>query len=140
VLLRYADKRVILHGANLVSGGAARYAVHGSHGSYTKYGLDTQEADLKRGGRPGDAAWGEDPRAGTLYLQHDGEEQAHPQANLAGDYRCYYQAVHDAIDGSAANPVPPHEAIAVMAVIELAVASAAAGREMPLSAQSEDAK
>ncbi|WP_028534716.1 oxidoreductase [Paludibacterium yongneupense] len=136
VLLRYPDKRIILHGATLVSGGAARYALHGTRGSYTKYGLDTQEADLKRGGRPGDEGWGCDPRPGTLFTQHDGEEQARPHPNLAGDYRDYYQAVHTAIEGNAPNPVTPQEAIEVMAVIELAIASASSGHELPLLPES----
>lgn len=131
VLLRYPDKRIILHGANLVSGGAPRFSVHGTRGSYIKFGLDRQESELKLGRAPGGEGWGIDHSEGTLYTQVDGQEQTRACPNLAGDYRHYYQAIRAAIAGQAANPVTPPEAIEVMTIIELGLASARAGQELP---------
>lgn len=130
VLLRYADKRVILHGSTLMSGGTPRFTVHGTLGSYTKYGLDTQEDMLKLGTRPGASGWGIDPVGGTLYSHAGDETSATPLATLPGDYRRYYAAIVAAIHGGGPNPVPPEDAIAVMTIIELARESHAQGRVM----------
>lgn len=46
-ILSYPQRRVILHGTMLAAAESARYIVHGSRGSYVKYGLDPQEERLK---------------------------------------------------------------------------------------------
>jgi predicted dehydrogenase len=128
VQLRYADKRVILHGSTLMSGGTPRFTVHGALGSYTKSGLDTQEDTLKSGLLPGTENWGIDPLPGTLYTQTGECTNATPVANLPGDYRRYYEAITTAISTGSGNPVPADEAIAVMAIIGLAQESHTQGR------------
>lgn len=133
VVLSYAQMRVVLHGSCLVSGGAARFTLHGTQASYTKYGLDTQEAYLKQGGIPGGADWGADPCHGTLFTQADDHEQRTSLQNLNGDYRQYYRAVHACICQGQANPVTPQQAIQVMAVIELAEQSARLAQRLPFS-------
>jgi len=130
VQLRYPSTHVVLHGSCLVSGGIPRFAVHGELASYTKYGLDTQEADLKLGKQPGGPAWGLDPQPGLLHVQTDGTVQSETIANRCGDYRCYYQQVAAAIRGDADNPVTASEAASVMDWLERAVLSAAQGREV----------
>lgn len=50
---------------------------------------------------------------------------------LPGRYGAYYAAVRDAVHGTAPNPVPPDEALAVMTLIELGLASAEQRRELP---------
>ncbi|MGD7216924.1 oxidoreductase, partial [Ralstonia pseudosolanacearum] len=45
----------------------------------------------------------------------------------AGDQRAYYAAVRAAIGGAAPHPVPPVQAVAVMAVLEAALAAAETG-------------
>lgn len=128
VQLRYPDRRVILHGSTLMSGGTPRFTVHGTLGSYTKFGLDTQEDMLKQGRKPGQPGWGADPVAGTLYLPAGETVRISQMDNLCGDYRHYYTAVAAAIAAGSPNPVPAEEAIATMAIIELALQSHAQGR------------
>lgn len=128
VLLRYPKLRVILHASQLVAGGNPRFVVHGTKGSFVKYGLDTQEEVLKTGGRPGGASWGHDPSEGDLYLPG---EPARKVQNQPGDYSLYYQAIRDALTQGGANPVPPQQAIQVMQLIELANQSAQQQRELP---------
>ncbi len=128
VQLRYADKRVILHGSTLMSGGTPRFTVHGTLGSYTKSGLDTQEDALKSGTLPSAENWGIDPLPGTLHTQTGECTNVAPVANLAGDYRRYYEAIATTISTGTGNPVPADEAIAVMAIIGLAQESHAQGR------------
>jgi predicted dehydrogenase len=50
-----------------------------------------------------------------------------------GDYRGYYVAMRDAIRLGAPVPVTPPQALDVMRILELAVDSAAAGRELRVS-------
>lgn len=130
--LHYPKLRVLLSASCLVSGGSPRFAAHGTLGSYVKYGLDTQETQLKAGGQPGDAGWGEDTLPGLHYVQQDGESHGHAVPMLAGDYRRYYAGIAAAILDGAANPVPAGDAAQVMALIELGIASSAQGQTLPL--------
>ena len=139
ILMRYERLRVILHGSVLVAGGSPRFVVHGTAGSYVKHGLDSQEAVLKQGGRPGSDGWGHDLRDGELWRPSpDGSvEEATVEAvpTLPGDYPAYYAGVRDAILHGAPNPVPPADAIACMRVLELGEASSETACELAFGAQ-----
>ena len=135
VLLRYPRRRVLLHASMLVAGDSPRFAAHGLRGSYLKHGLDPQEDALKRGDRPGGPGWGRDPRPGQLATAApDGTPTTAPVPGEPGDYPAYYAGVRDAILGRGPNPVPPEEAVEVMAVLELALESARQGRELAFAA------
>lgn len=129
VLLNYANLRVTLHAGMLVAAETPRYVLTGEFGSYTKYGLDTQEESLKRGDLPGEKNWGHDPREGELYIQEACINTTQSVPNLRGDYRCFYAAFRDAILYKAANPVSLNDAVLNMELIELAYASAQQGKE-----------
>lgn len=127
-LLRYDRLRVVLHASTLAVAATPRFELHGTSGSYLKYGLDAQEEALKAGGTPGAPGWGVDPLSGTLTTAAGSV----PVANLAGDYRQYYLALRDAVRGDGPNAVPPSEALAVMTVLERGRQSDEARRELPL--------
>ena len=131
--LRYGATRVILHASTLVPVPGPRFTVHGSRGSYLKYGLDTQEAALKAGQRPPAPGWGRDPQPGSLSLPGDGGLQTRVLASLPGDYPAYYAGIRDALRQGGPNPVPAAQAIQVMALIELGLHSARERRECPLA-------
>ncbi|MEN3029341.1 oxidoreductase [Chromobacterium amazonense] len=120
-LLRYPDKRVMLHGSALVADAGPRFIIHGTQGSFSKYGLDPQEEALKAGGMPGSAAWGRDGLPGRLVLA-DGVPREH--VGPAGDYTRYYSSVRDALLHGAANPVPAMQAWQIMVLLELGWLSA----------------
>ncbi|KAF0814010.1 scyllo-inositol 2-dehydrogenase (NADP(+)) [Andreprevotia sp. IGB-42] len=130
VLLRYANRRVVLSASMLVAGGSPRFVVHGAQASFIKYGLDTQEDMLKAGARPGCTGWGHDTRHGELLIGTAGEPERQALPTLPGDYRQYYAGVRDAISQGTANPVPAHQAIMVMEVLELAMRSGEARQEL----------
>ncbi|MBE8207804.1 oxidoreductase, partial [Leptospira borgpetersenii serovar Ballum] len=65
-VLAYPERRVVLHGTMLAAAESARYIVHGTRGSYVKFGLDPQEESLKSGTRPPQENWGYDMRDGVL--------------------------------------------------------------------------
>ena len=115
VLMRYGKRRVVLTGSSLAPQHELRFVIHGAKASFVKYGIDMRR--------------GPDPRPGEIVFP-GGRTIATP-AETADD-TAYYAAVRDAILGDAANPVPPHEAIAVMDILELAEKSSAEHREIIL--------
>lgn len=119
--------RVVLHASALVGQLGPRFAVHGTGGSYIKYGLDQQEDQLKADPRaPGAPQWGHDPVLGHLTRWESPTNPAHSEPvphrvewpNLQGDYTRYYAAVRDAMVHGGPNPVPPDQATEVMRWIE----------------------
>ncbi|GGP19256.1 oxidoreductase [Silvimonas iriomotensis] len=132
VILRYEGLRVILHGSTLVAGGP-RFVIHGDKRSFIKQGLDTQESQLKAGGKPGDAGWGQDALDGSLITSVNDIEETEVVSTQVGDYRAYYNGVAAAIAAGEPNPVSGEEALAVMAIIELAHTSATMQRELPFT-------
>jgi predicted dehydrogenase len=96
-----------------------RFSIHGTRGSFVKYGLDVQEDQLKAGLRPPAPGWGVYPLPGTLTVVRDEVVESREVPSLPGDYPAYYAALRDAILGRGPNPVPPEQAIQVMGLIEL---------------------
>ncbi len=139
VLLDYGEPQVILHASMLVGAGSRRFLVHGDRGSLIKTRPDQQEAQLIAGMTPGVLGWGADD---DPLIIDDGAGTVRQLAPPAGDYRQFYAGVRDAIRNDAINPVPPTQALAVMAVLEAAMAS---NRDdgslvpLPLSASEVDA-
>lgn len=132
ILLAYGKTRVILHATLLAAGGGMpRTVVHGTRGSWAKFGGDLQEARLKEGMRPDAPGFGEDPDPGLFYAGPGVKPQPVPAPGA--NQRDYYVAIVEAIRGRAPNPVPPSEAVAVMAVLEACFESARRGVALPVS-------
>lgn len=123
-VLNYPQRRVVLHGTLLAAAESARYIVHGSRGSYVKYGLDPQEERLKNGERPPQEDWGYDMRDGVLTRAEGDEITEETWLTLPGNYPAYYAGIRDALNGAGDNPVPASQAIQVMELIELGIESA----------------
>ena len=125
--LHYGARRVILSASTLVAAARPRFALHGSLGSFVKYGLDPQEPFLRAGGKAGDPGYGEEPPAtfGALTI---GERAPEVVPSARGDWRLYYEGMADAILNGAPPPVEPADALAGLELIALARRSAADGR------------
>lgn len=130
VILSYGRKQVVLHAGMLVAGAGPRFAVHGTVGSWIKHGLDTQENQLRAHSQSGASGSGADSQSATLHVGATGERLQLPVP--PGDYTEYYRQIHAAIVRQSPNPVPPVQAVAVMAVLETAIESAATRRTLPL--------
>jgi predicted dehydrogenase len=130
VQLNYKSLRVILHTSLLVSGGMPRSVLHGTLGSWAKFGADVQERQLVAGMLPGSPGFGDDPDPGILYEGATGKQTEIPAspANQAG----YYAGIREALWGRQPNPVPPEQASAVMSMLDTSFQSGAAGRVLPL--------
>lgn len=122
VTLLYKRMRVFLRGTMLACKPAPHFLIHGTKGSYVKYGLDPQENALKRGELPGGPAWGKEPPEawGTLSQTEGDKVTERIIPTEAGDYCGYYENVRDAMLGKAALAVTPQGALNVMRVLERA--------------------
>ena len=118
--------RVWLRATMVAASPGARFLLHGTKGSYEKWGLDPQEAALKNGARFADEEFGAEPASawGILSLP-DGTSETVP--TLRGDYRQYYEDVQDAILGNAPLTVGVGAAWSVARLIELARESSRTG-------------
>jgi predicted dehydrogenase len=111
--------------------------LHGTQGSWAKYGVDVQEKQLVEGTiLPGTKGFGDDLDRGILFDGASGSrtEISVPPADQIG----YYTGVRDAIRREAPLPVSPESAIAVMAVLEATFASNEQGRVLPLPLTAEE--
>ncbi|CNE58915.1 oxidoreductase [Yersinia nurmii] len=132
-VLSYPGQRVVLHGTVLAAAETSRYIVHGTKGSYIKYGLDPQEDRLKAGERLPQTDWGYDMRDGVVTLSQNGVLTEKPLLTLPGNYPAYYAGIRDAILGVGENPVPATEAITVMELIELGLESDKHKKALPVN-------
>jgi len=130
LVLRYGEMVATLGAGTLVSGGSARFAVHGDKASVVKAKPDIEEDQLKAGVVPGSSEWGFDPDDAILY--EGATNQSRPLKAARGDQRGYYVALREALLGRAPNPVPPEQGATVMAIVEAALRSARdGGRVVP---------
>ncbi len=128
---------------------APRFRLHGAAGSYTKCGLDPQEAHLVADGRHppqfgSSVPWLSEPESswGTLTLAADpaGNPAALTRTRLPtrdGDYRFFYAGVRDALLGAAPPPVTALDAWRVARLIELARESSSLRRTVELDLPAE---
>ena len=128
LVLRYGEMVATLNAGSLVSGGSARFAVHGDRASVIKRKPDGQEDQLKSGVVPGSRDWGLDADDAILYQGAAGDPRALKAAR--GDQRGYYVALREALLGRAPNPVPPEQGATVMAIIEAGFRSEREGRRV----------
>ncbi|KVP77138.1 oxidoreductase [Burkholderia ubonensis] len=131
VQLGYPDKDVALHASALSAIEPARFTLHGTRGSYQKFGLDTQEDQLKAGLTPDDVEFGGGNPPGVLRVLDGDVETERPVPTLDGQYAEFYRALAASIREGAPFPVTPQDAVDVMTVIELAAQSEHEGRRLP---------
>lgn len=119
LLLFYPHLKVTLKAGTLVKEKGPTYSIHGTKGSFIKYGADVQEEALKNGGIPKNISdWGMEPREiwGKLNtIEREDLYQSEP-----GDYRAVYQNLYKAITLGAALEVEPQQARDVIRIIEAA--------------------
>ncbi len=131
VLLHYPQLEVVLHASSFAAAPSPRFRVEGTLGSFVKFDLDPQEAQLKEGLTPLDANYGVEGEAlyGRLYTASASE----PVATADGCYQQYYQQIAAAITSGVANPVTAEEAIEVMQILELAQQSSERGQTLAVA-------
>ena len=103
-----------------------RMRVLGTGGAFLVDRLDSQEDALRAGRRPGDGpAWGAEPESAWGRLVRG--DQTEPVPAEPGDWPAFYRQMEACLRGQGPVPVDPGDAVAVLAVLEAARASAESG-------------
>ena len=102
-----------------------RYTIHGSKGSFVKYGVDPQEELLKKRKTPASPDWGreEKDKWGKLNTSVNNLHFVGLVETIPGSYQSYYQNVYDHISGLADLIVKPEQARMSVYLIEMALKS-----------------
>jgi scyllo-inositol 2-dehydrogenase (NADP+) len=129
ITLEYPRLRAHCRSSMLACDAAPRFLLHGTKGSFKKYGLDPQEPALVGGAkvpRMGEGEWlAEDEKHwGTLTVAPNpadpGTLVQTSVRNELGDYRLYYANVRDAITGAAELSVKAEDGYRVIKLLEMA--------------------
>lgn len=100
ISLFYEQFKVVLKTSQLVAAPYPRFILHGTQGSYIKYGIDQQENDLKLGVLPGAEQFGIDnpDSYGTVtYQNQNGDWIKKTIKSQKGDYGAFYDSVYDTL-------------------------------------------
>ncbi len=123
--LYYHRFKAILKSSYLVREPGPRYLLHGTLGSFMKYGIDLQEELLKSGEIPVGEDWGREDEQhwGILNTETQGEPVRKSLETTPGNYHAFYDNLYDAIRERKELAVKPEEALNVIRIIEGAIAS-----------------
>ncbi len=131
VCLHYPRMRAMLRARIVAFAPGPHFLIHGTKGSFVKFGMDPQEGPLRGGrtpqGKDWGEAWGEDTEDlwGTLSLVGGPSRKV---KTVRGDYRGFYANVRDAIEKGVALDVTPELALRTMRALLLAHKSSREGR------------
>jgi len=123
VCLEYPRLRAMGRARIVAYAPGPHFLIHGTKGSFVKYGMDPQEARLRGENPPQGLDWGRDwgeeaeELWGTLRLV--GEPSVKVKTDR-GDYRGFYANVRDAMEKKAPLEVTPEQALRTMRAIVLA--------------------
>ncbi|MGB8581155.1 MAG: Gfo/Idh/MocA family oxidoreductase [Candidatus Sulfotelmatobacter sp.] len=123
VCMEYPQLRAMGRARIIAYAPGPHFLIHGSNGSFVKYGMDPQEARLRSDDYPQGtdwgANWGVEPEEfwGTLSLA--GEPPVKLKTDR-GDYRGFYANVRDAIEKKLPLDVTPEQALRTMRAVILA--------------------
>lgn len=121
--LEYPGLRAMLRARIVAFAPGPHFLIHGTKGSFVKYGMDPQEARLREENCPTGTDWGPDwgVEAEELWgtLSVVGEPTVKVKTER-GDYRGFYANVRDAIEKKVALEVTPEQALRTMRAVILA--------------------
>jgi scyllo-inositol 2-dehydrogenase (NADP+) len=123
VCLEYPGLRAMARARIIAYAPGPHFLIHGTKGSFVKYGMDPQEERLRGEKVPQGTDWGADWGVeaeqwwGTLSLV--GEPSVKVKTER-GDYRGFYANVRDAIEKKAPLEVTPQQALRTMRAVMLA--------------------
>jgi scyllo-inositol 2-dehydrogenase (NADP+) len=141
ITIEYPRLRAHCRSSMLACDAAPRFLLHGTKGTFKKYGLDPQEPALVGGAkvpRMGEGEWlGEDESHwGTLTVApspaNPGTLVRTSVKTALGDYRLYYANVRDAINEAAELSVKAEDGYRVIKLLEMARESSQEQRTLPV--------
>jgi scyllo-inositol 2-dehydrogenase (NADP+) len=120
IRLHYSELSVLLRASLLVKEPGPRYILHGTKGTFIKYGLDPQEEALKQGTDPNSPGWGTETMEwfGTLSTDKNGGTQKARLQTLPGNYNAFYDGIVGCLRDGGEPPVKPIEGANVLRIID----------------------
>jgi predicted dehydrogenase len=125
LILFYEKMRARLKAAVLVKELGPHFIVHGTKGSFVKYGMDPQEAMLKKGIVPDGVHWGVDDENfyGILNVQKEEKEIKKRIKTEKGNYMHFFDNLYTAIIKKAKLAIVPEIALENIRIINSAFES-----------------
>ncbi|WP_430973955.1 oxidoreductase [Sunxiuqinia rutila] len=125
IRMQYPDFAAILKSSYLVREPGPRFSLHGTLGSFHKWGIDPQEELLKAGHLPNEAHWGTEPKAywGQLNTEWNGLNIKGTIETLPGNYNSYYENIYDVLTNGAELAVKPEESRDVIQLLDYCLQS-----------------
>jgi len=123
IFFEYPRLRVALRARIIAYAPGHHLLLHGTQGSFVKYGMDPQEDILRSDSYPDGLDWGvnwglePEERWGTLSRVNQKPRKVETER---GDYRLFYANVRDAIEKNAPLDVPPEQFLRTMRALVLA--------------------
>ena len=116
------DVKITLKASYLMCENEPRFVLHGREGSFVKYGLDPQEANLTKGMMPDTPHWGEEDPAfwGILHTEKEGQTVRRPYPSLPGNYAAYYENIYRHIREGEPLQSDARQVVGVIRLIEAA--------------------
>jgi len=132
--LLYPALNVTLKASVFAKEPGPRFLVHGTGGSFIKYGLDTQESMLRAGILPGSRGYGREPASqrGILNTIVPGKEFKGRYPSRKGDYMLFFEDVFQSLLSGKEAEVKPEDALLNILIIEAAKKSDSSGRTISL--------
>ncbi len=120
IRMEYDGFYAILKSSYLVREEGPRFVLHGTEGSFLKFGIDPQEQALKEKKTPGGDHWGSESENwwGKLNTTIDGKHVEGPYETVPGNYLAFYNNFYDAVRAGKPLAVKPGEARDVIRLIE----------------------
>lgn len=132
--LFYPETTASLSAGVFMAESGPRFTVHGTKGSFIKYGTDPQEARLKNGRKSGAPATGRELKKyyGTLTTVSDGVIKRQQIPTFEGNYLRFYDNIYNVLTSGQAPEVSREDAMSNLQITEAAIRSNAEGRIVAL--------
>lgn len=123
--LYYPNVKVTLKSSYLVREPGPRYMLHGTEGSFIKYGADPQEEALTSGHFPDEPGFGQEEEAkwGILNTSLNELHYRGPVETIAGCYHEFYNQLYETIVNGKELTVKPEESLNGIRIIKAAYES-----------------
>lgn len=128
------DVKVTLKASYLMREAEPRFVLHGTLGSFVKYGVDKQEAALIRGEMPDQAHWGEETEdeLGLIHTEIDKQDVRRRYPGIPGNYGGFYQNIYEHLRLGKPLQTNARDILNVIRVIEAAYQSQREGKVIDL--------
>lgn len=126
--------KITLKASYLMCEHEPRFTLHGTEGSFVKYGLDRQEEDLTNGLMPDSPHWGEESPEiwGLLHTKKESLEVREKYPSIPGNYSAFYENIYQHIRNGETLQSDARSVVDVIRLIEAAWESSRSGNVVRL--------